>query len=236
VRHLVLPMADLDQRVTLSYRLAGTDQEITVELEMPTEYGQSDEVTLQALIQEVAEVEGRASDVRSAATAAEAREELRGLSLRILAHPLTDSPIARASLIRVRQSMEGLERLERGYTEELGAVVRKARYQSRHNLEKPLSAFSPTVEESLLFASGAVANSPITGPLGVDPAALALAPIERWRAWRAVPISTQGGRLIVLLENPKDGFKLAEIEQATGMRVRPLFRPVSADEIDQLLG
>ncbi|RYG34779.1 hypothetical protein EON81_14600 [bacterium] len=67
----------------------------------------------------------------------------------------------------------------------------------------------------------------------VDPALLSLLPMEIWRQYRAYPIRAKHGPIEVGMENPKDGFGLAELEKRLGQRVVAV--PASPEAIEAAL-
>jgi hypothetical protein len=64
-----------------------------------------------------------------------------------------------------------------------------------------------------------------------DPDLVALLPITQWLDWPALPVDRHGNMLTVIITSMRDGFLIADIERATGMRVRPSKRTASPEEI-----
>lgn len=218
-------------------RQSGLQQ--TLPLQVPAEFGHDERVRLEWLFQLAADAEAEMVTVRDPRSAGAMREVLRSILLRLLAHPAADDPEARAVLDRVRASMERLTRLERDYREEDAMVHRKRSMQSSHNLRERAQAYSSFEDEkdavrtsARRFMGAAQASQ---GHLQPDPACLALAPLDRWIGWKALPLGKEDARLVVALEDPRSGFVVAEMEKELGLRVRPVFAGVPADEIVRVL-
>jgi hypothetical protein len=65
--------------------------------------------------------------------------------------------------------------------------------------------------------------------------ALALAPLDAWINWEALPLDVQGETLVLALEDPRRGFVIKEIERHTNCRVKPVFAGVPSAEIVKIL-
>lgn len=236
-RRAVLPIRDLSgPPATLRYTPASDGRTRTEPVDLPAEFGRSDEATLWLLIERAAEIEEGAVAVRSPQTARDAREAVRSIVLRLLAHPLADTEVARAAVERLKAAIDRLERLEREYDEHEAVMHRKRSMQSGYNLRSPAKAYSAFADEAhdvQMMAFCAMAESRVE--LRGDPRALALAPIEKWREWRALPIRLDGNQLEVVCLNPRDGFLLRHLERELRVRVRPLFQRVTERELLEAL-
>ena len=130
-----------------------------------------------------------------------------------------------------------LERLERRYDEGEAALHRKRSHQTVHNLAERAKAYSSFEEDAVVLAGVQRAGSSADeNPATADPDALALLPAERWAAFPALPIRLKGRLLVVALERPRDGFLVAEIERATGLKVKPNATPLPGAAIRAGLG
>lgn len=221
-------------KVTVRYTLRETGQTLTEELTLPNEFGYSEDVRLEKLLLDAADEEAKMVDVRDPKSATEMKERLRGIVLKLLAHPASDQPHVASVIDRLKASIGRLANLERHYTEDEAVMHRKRSMQSSHNLSERAKAFSVFEDESsFIVASAAMAapNSQATGPIDIDPAAFALADQNDWLQWMAVPIGLKGKTLTVALENPRQGFVTAEIQKRTGLRVKAVFAGTSRDEI-----
>ncbi len=217
---------------TVRYATSSDGKVETCELSMPRDFGHSDEATFEMLMEEVADLEDRALSVRDPRSAASARESLRNVLLRIMGHPLADSPLALAVRDRLDRSIAELVGLEQHFDEREATIHRKRSMQAGFNVRERGKAFSSFAEDNLSITVAretAMELDPEARTL--DRTALVLAPIEQWRRWRALPIARRGRTIVVVVENPRDGFLLAEIEGSTGRRVRFSPQAMSAEEI-----
>ena len=216
---------------TLRLTLAATGATTTLRLEMPREFGHSEAATLELILEDAAQAEVDSTGVRDPRSAGETREAVRKVLLRLLAHPLADSPIAVAVRASLEANLDRLERLERQYDEREATMHRKRSYQASHNVTERAKAYSSFHEDRAAIGgmvAAASAAPPSAATLLADPALLALLPRERWLAWPALPTRKKGSVLDVALPNARDGFVVAAIEKETGLKVRPS----QADEAD----
>ena len=222
--------------MTVRYTHPERGETLTETLAMPSVFGHSNEATLELLIEEAGDAETTAASVRNPESAGAARAEVRRVLLRVLAHPLADSELALAVRASLEGTLDRLERLERNYDEETASLHRKRSFQSGHNLRERAKAYSSFEEDQVTTMRFSQTTMAASEPLEfkADSAALALAPLRDWLAWPALPIGVRGELLTVLLPNIKDGFVIAEIEKATGKRVRALVQ-MPASEIRALL-
>lgn len=222
---------------TIRYTPAGQTAHRTEQLTLPKEFGYSDTVTLEWLLKQASEVEGEMIGVRDPRTAGEMRERLRRIVFDLLGHPSADEPATSATILRLQASMERLQDLERHYDETTASMHRKRSMQSSHNLRERAKSFSSFEDEAAFLRqeSFAAYSSAVPVAVQVDARAFALALRERWIDWEAIPVSLEGERIVVAMEDPRDGFKIAEIERATGKLVQGMFAKMGRDDIRRML-
>lgn len=240
IKKLVIPNVVLTGDAILVYYVRATGKTGTLPLLLPEEFGQDDEVTLEFFIQQVTEIEAEMLQVRNQQTAREMHDRLRQVVMRLLSHPLVDTEIAQAVINSANGTLGRLERLSRSYDEDMAMMHRKRSMQKAHNLSQSAKAYSSfdDVEESVVLCS--VSPNFMLRPREVNdihpvPTGLALAPIEQWRAWMAVPMRIEPGRVSVAAVNPKDGLLRREIEKYTGCRVDMILHFYEEHEILQFL-
>ena len=211
---------------------------LTETLNMPSEFGYSEEVRLEYLLQLAGEAESAMLDVRDPKSASAMKERLRKVVLSLLAHPSSDTPSVAATIERLKASIERLAQLEMNYVEEDAMVHRKRSLQVSYNLREPANAFSSFVEDQDYVAQSArIASSTpmLREVVEISPEALALAPLEDWIRWEALPIGVDHNFVTVALEDPRRGFIRYDIEKAVKRTVKAIFAGISAAEIIGLL-
>jgi Mg-chelatase subunit ChlD len=224
---------------TLRFEVADTGECLTIDLDTPGTFAYSEEAALEVLLAEVVAFERLATSVTSRSAAAEAAERVRELMMRILRHPHAEQEHVRLVLNRLENLRDRLQRLEHEYDEIMASQTRKLMHQNSYNLRERAKGFSSCAEDDgLVSAFEAIATGSGGSDVAVvvDPRALTLAPVERWRGWRVLPVRFDGRNLSVLMVNSKaGGFILAEIERELRVRVRPIFRRVTEQEIFEAL-
>lgn len=233
----VFSVAGLGQLpVTARYTWTGDGVRRTENLVVPSDFGHSEDVRLEALLQEASAAEGDMVHVRNPRTAAAGRDRLRQIVLALLAHPSSDEPAVQAMIARLRDSLARLDRLERNYVEAEATLHRKRSSQSSYNLRERAKAFSSFEDEkdATLTTARLMAESPDT-PVEVNPEAYRLAPAVAWSRWQAIPVLASANEIVVAMEDPRQGFVLAEIGQTVGRRVRAVFTTLSPDAIQAKL-
>ncbi|HMS54652.1 MAG TPA: VWA domain-containing protein [Fimbriimonadaceae bacterium] len=221
-KQIVLKVTALTEPATIRFTRAGSSMYETVAIDLPTEFGFSDNVTLEALLAEIAESDRQASAVQDPTSARLAKEELRSLILRLMSHPLADSDVARVVREQAMQAIERLEQLERHYDEREASMLRKTRMQSAHNLTERAKAYTSEAGEFDAVRTFARQASAPTQSTRLDPVLFGMAPPEQWRRWRAYPVAREGRRLIVAMERARDGFLIDEMESALGLKIRAI--------------
>lgn len=223
-----------DLAISVRYTEKETGASHTDSLLMPTEFGYSEEVKLEYLLQKASDAEAEMLRVRSPRSAAEMRDRLRGIVLEMLAHPSSDESSVALVIDRLRASMLRLDELEKNYVEANATMHRKRSMQSSFNLKERAKSFSSFDDDAAFVASTSGMSAPVDA-LRMSPEALKLAPLEKWVEWQALPIDVSGGVIVVALEDPRRGFVISQIEKQTGLKVKSVFAGVSAEEIVRLL-
>ncbi|MGI8922855.1 MAG: VWA domain-containing protein [Fimbriimonadales bacterium] len=228
-RSTVLEISDLSGGLTVEYRLPGEKEARTAMFVLPTSFGISHEATAEKLAAEAQALMEGALDVQSSHAAAEIVTSLRGLILRVLAHPLADEPLLKGIHQQLDEARRRAKSLAKYWSEEGGTLFRKRSGQSAVTLREPSRAFSSFAEDRQAIAD--MRTSSYTHVAGeVSEEALALRPAEYWRRLRIVPRKLGGGMLTIALVDPKDRFVAGEIGRELGLRVRVSRR--LASEID----
>ncbi len=209
----------------------------TVNLNMPTEFGYSEATRVEHLFQRASEAEYQMIRVRDPRSAQQMREQLRGIVLQLLALPGSDEPHVMATIERLHASMARLEELERNYDEQQAMMHRKRSQQSSYNLRERKKAFSSFEDEQGFLRETMRDQYVALGVqvISVARAAFLLAPLMEWQRWAAIPISVTDTEIRVVMENPRQGFILHEIQERTGRRARADATSMDADAIQRML-
>ncbi|MCW5934735.1 MAG: VWA domain-containing protein [Fimbriimonadia bacterium] len=241
IKTKVFPILDLSGELRLQFRVVETGETISHRLVLPNSFGHSDEATLELLIQRVSILEMRMITLKDSGSANQLYSEARNVMMHILNHPLADSSVAQAVISGLKGTMERLDNLKRTYNEREAQYQRQRSMQKEFNLRNRGQSYSSFRDEedrmyalSVEFINSQGAKDE-QGNFRLDTDALRLAPIERWRTWRAVPVRSDYTGVAIVTENPKDGFRVREISQELGTRVRSIMHFASPEEIDQLL-
>lgn len=232
-KSVVIQVDSLAHAATIRFTEASTHNTVTQSFELPREFGHSDNVTFEAILTRIAELDRNSNRIRDPQSAREAREHLRIVLLSLMAHPLADSDVGQAVRAQTMQTIERLESLERHFDEVDASVMRKSRMQSAHNLTERAKAYSSDAGDAHVVASFARSARAPSAHVRLDPSLIALAPMDQWRRWRAFPIEKTGQTLVLAMERSRDGFLVSEIESILGLRVKTV--QVSPDEIDSVL-
>ncbi|RYG46168.1 VWA domain-containing protein, partial [bacterium] len=212
----------------VSLRFTGPDRRETLNVTMPTSFGHSDEATLAFYLERASRALHAALELRDSRSAERAAEGLRSAMLPILAHPFAERPEARYAVATLESAIAAAERLSRSYSEEDAVYERKRSAQFAHNVAHKDRAYA-SVQEDMLSLGESVET--VDEP--VDPTLLSRLPMEVWRKHRAYPMRAKYGPIEVGMENPKDGFGLAELEKRLGQRV--VATPASSEAVDAAL-
>ncbi len=230
----VIPVSDLGVGsgvITLS--ATGNAQRMTYRFDLPDVFGTSHDLTLELILQEAAQGEEVAADVRDKDAASRTIRVIRAVLLKLLAHPLSNSGVAQASKASLENTLNRLQDLERHFDEGDASIHRKRSRQTSYNYTERAKAYSSRPEDAAVnamlmdTARSKLGNQPQT----VDPSTKDLLTKAQWLAWPALPYGTEGERLFVQLVDQTHGFVIAEIEKATGKRVQPLDQSASPESI-----
>ncbi|MEZ0324638.1 MAG: VWA domain-containing protein [Fimbriimonas sp.] len=233
-KHIVMDANDLQgEPATVRYGLRSTGQRATHALLMPSEFGHSDDVTLEALIEKAARIEEEASSVRNPETAKELGLKVREVTLLLLAHPLADSELASAVVARLEQARERLVALERHYDAHEASMHRKRSMQSSMNVRDRAKSYSSFDEDRVSESAFLRSAMSSDDDLLESPASSVFlkARPEDWKRWKAFPASSGPNRILLLMVDPKDGFTISEIQKAVKQPVRPAMRPYTEAEV-----
>ena len=223
--------------MTLRFIDPVSKEERTVALHMPSEFGYSSDVQLASLVQQASDLEYEMVRVRNERAAGEMHERLRLLTLLFLSHPRSDDQEVRLIIERLNASLVRLQGLRERYDEREANLHRKRSSQMSANLREPDKAFAEdeAQRQTALRIARSKAGSVQREDLQVDPGALALAPLERWRSWKAIPIRVTRDQVEVAMLDPRQGFVLKDIEMTLKLRVIARFAEVDELEIDGIL-
>ncbi|MCE9560185.1 MAG: VWA domain-containing protein [Armatimonadetes bacterium] len=224
-----------DLVISVRYTEKATGVTHTENLRVPTEFGHSEEATLEYLLQRASEAEAEMLRVRDPKTATIMKGKLREVVLALLAHPSSDQAVVAATIDRLKASIDRLDLLERNYVEEDAMMHRKRSMQSSHNLRERAKAYSSFADDQMFVMESATEHLSAVAELKVERTALALAPLDKWIEWQALPLEIQGEVIVVALQDPRRGFVISEIEKQVGLRVRAVFSGVPSEEIVALL-
>jgi Mg-chelatase subunit ChlD/Arc/MetJ-type ribon-helix-helix transcriptional regulator len=218
---------------TLRFTDYETGKTETIELAMPADFGYSEEAALQALVQEVADAEDRATTVVDPEGARSMSEFIRALILKLLGHRLAEDPIVQALINQLEDRKLALEQLSVRFVHEDAMMYRKQSMQGSHNLRAPMSAWEgDNVSDRAAYAMNTRSRGDRDSITGVALDLFQRAKPEDWIRWKALPVFVAGGQERLAMSDPKDGFLLKEIQVATNMRVRCIPYPVDERELD----
>jgi hypothetical protein len=225
-------------KATIRYTHRAEKGLLTEVLDLPTEFGYSEEVRLEAMLQEAAKIESEMVNVRDPRSASVMKAKLREAVLGLLSHPSADEPMVASTIQRLQASILRLDDLERNYREEDAIFHRKRSMQSSYNMVERAKAFSSFDDERVSVANSvAYSTQSRSGILGngndlqVSQDVIALIPLQNWIQWGVLPIGLANGIIVVALENPRSGFVLAEIASASGLQVEPVFTGMPREEM-----
>jgi len=233
-RSIAIPIERLaGPAATLRFTDYETGKVETIELAMPAEFGYSEEAALQALVQEVAEVEDRATTVVDPEGAKTMAEVIRILILKLLGHRMAEDEVVQALVNQLEDRKLALEQLSIRFVHEDAMMYRKQSMQGSHNLRAPMSAWEgDVVSNRAAYAMATRSRGDRDNITGVALHFYQRAKPEDWIRWRALPVLVVGGQERLAMADPKDGFLLKEIQVATNMRIRCIPYPVNDQELD----
>ena len=239
VKRLVLPLKTLRrQPPVLDFTVRATGERVSLELGLPTGFGHDDNVTLEHLLAQVADLQEDMSGLRDSRTAGKLLKQVGQALEQVQAHPLAQGEIAQAVIEQLRNTAGRLRQLQRNYDYRRASTHRKTAWQAAHSMRDPYRGYAPPSSGDYDFAHSYARHA--TNPkyredLRVDPDALSLAPMECWVRWRAAPIGNSSREVLLVMHHPRDRFLQQEIKKALGKKVRVYQYPMRNDQIDRLL-
>jgi len=221
-------------RISVRYMEESTGITHTEEIHTPGEFGYSEEVKLEYLLQRASEAEGEMLQVRDPESAKEMKIRLRSIVLELLEHPKSDEPGVSLVIDRLKASVRRLEALEQDFDDRKATMHRKRSMQASYNIRERAKAYSSFEDDRAFVVMNAMTareTRSSSSKLTISKEALLLAPLEEWIRWEAMPLETADDHVIVAFEDPRRGFMISEIEKRIQRRVAPVFAGVRADEI-----
>lgn len=235
----VFAISSLDNlAITLRYRERATGITRTEPLALPREFGFSQEATLEDLLIQASQAESQMLDVRDPRSAARMKDMVRSIVIELLSHSASDTPAVKTVIERLKASIERLSQLEQHYSEDEAMLHRKRSMQSSHNLMERGKAFSAFEDETSYVREAAAMAAPSSvrrEPIVVDEPALNFATRQDWERWKVVPLAHTARTITIAMENPRDGFLIAEIQKVTGRKVKPVFADSDGEALVDLL-
>ena len=233
-KRVAIELRDLPREAEVRWMHSGTTRVDRAHLDLPNAFGQSDRATFQLLLDRTIALEADAVTVRNRESASALRERLRGLLLSMLNHPMADHDEARSAIARIEASCDRLEGLSRVYDERDATMHRKRSMQSSYNLRERAKSFSSFADEAPhVMQESRAMRAPAPLHMALDEARLARASMDQWRGWEAVPILAS--KPTVAMVNARDGFTIAEIEQALGEQVESVPLAGGTAELEDLI-
>jgi len=217
----VFEVETLPEKASIRYKTR-SGEVVEVELELPTEFGSSDEATAESLARKVSEFEGRAVQIRSKETAEAFAAEARTLLIAAMNHPLAKHPRLAFARKMLGASLARLESLVRNWDEHRASMHRKRSVQMGMNLTDSGKCYSSFAEDRETIASAqawSYAGRRLDG-WAVDTRAFDLLPRAEWIRLVAAPIRVSSGSIEVLVQDPLSGFLVDEIGRLTGRKVK----------------
>jgi hypothetical protein len=120
------------------------------------------------------------------------------------------------------------------YDERNATMHRKRSMQSSYNLRERAKSFSSFADEALhVMQESRAMRAPAPLHMAIDEARLARLSVDQWRGWEAVPILAS--KPTVAMVNARDGFTIAEIEQALREQVESVPLAGGTAELEDLI-
>lgn len=230
-KRVLIPVTGLSApAATLRFTDKQTGETKTIELAMPSEFGLFHRAGLERLLSLASVLHQEALKVRDENSARMLKARIKDLCIDLLSHPLSDEPAAKAALLGLERSAEQLESLSLQFDQSVAVMFHKRSMERDHNVRERAKAFSSSPEE-MASVSMLLDDSEVEVEVSVDPKALAIAPISKWKEWVMVPVKLEADRLIAATTKPKDMLRYANLELEIGVRIRPIFKYYDADEL-----
>jgi len=215
---------------------AGSLTQVQESIQVPPQFGYSETVKLELLLQRAADAQADMVTVREPVSARKMREVLRSIVLELMSHPSSDEQHVLHTLERLRASITKLEQLESHFDENEATLHRKRSLQMSHNLRERAKSFSSFDDDVEFLASTTRRSRPtVVAAVEASDEALAAYPLHLWIEWKAIPLKMTETNLTVAMSNPKRGFTLDQIEKITGRRVRAVAAGYSDAQVVGLL-
>ncbi len=238
VKRLVLPLKTLNRKPPiLAFTVRATGERVSLKLRLPTEFGHDDNVTLEHLLAQIADLQEGMAELRDSHTAGKLLEQVEQALEQMQAHPLHKSEIAQAVTKQLHSTAQRLRQLQHHYDYSTASTSRKTAWQAAHSMRDPYRGFATTTSGDYDFTHRYARHASASKyrELRVDPDALALAPMGAWLSWRAAPIELGSQHVSLVMHHPRDRFLIVEIEKALKMKVRVEGYPMTNPQIDRLL-
>ena len=239
VKRLVLPLRTLHRKLpVLEFTVRATGERVSLELSLPAEFGHDENVTLEHMLAEIADLQEGMGKLRNSHTAGKLLVQVMQALEKLEAHPLAKSEIAQAVIKQLQNTAQRLRQLQHRYDDRTGSTARKVAWQASHSMRNPYKGFAPPSSGDYDFAHLYARHGTRSGlprNIRVDQDALGLVPMEFWVMWRAAPIENDARKVVIVMHNPRDHFLLQEIKKKLGKNVRVLHIPMTHPQIDRLL-
>ena len=238
VKRLVLPLKTLHRKPPiLEFTVRATGERVSLELGLPAEFGHDDNVTLERLLAQIADLQEGMAELRDSHTAGKLLEQVMQALEKLREHPLHETEIAQAVIKQLHSTANRLQQLQRRYDYSTASTSRKSALQAAHSMRDPYKAFAPTTSGDYDFTHRYARHASTSKyrQMRVDPDALGLSPMECWLKWRAAPIGINSRKVLLVMHHPRDRFLIQEIEKALQKQVTVQKYPMRNDQIDRLL-
>jgi Mg-chelatase subunit ChlD len=241
VKRLVLPLKTLNRKPPiLAFTVRATGERVSLKLRLPTEFGHDDNVTLEHLLGQIADLQEGMAKLRDSHTAGKLLEQVMQALEQLQAHPLAKSEIAQAVIKQLRSTAQRLRQLQHRYDAGTASTSRKAGLQAAHSMRDPYKGFASTSSSDYVFMQAVAQHgtrSVLPNTWQVDVETLGLVPLERWLSWKAAPIECRFdySRACIVMVNPRDAFLRDEITKALGKKLEVEPSPITLGIIKRLL-
>lgn len=210
----------LPQEASIRYTTR-SGEVVEAALELPSEFGFSNEAKAESLARKVSEFEGRAVQIRSKETAEAFAAEARALLIAAMNHPLAKDARLASVIAMLEASLARLESLVQNWDEHHASMHRKRSMQASFNVTDSGKSYSSFPEDRTAIAYARAASyAGAVGGWAVDASAFDLLPRAEWIRLVAAPIRVSRVTIDVVVENPLSGFVADEIGKLTGRKVK----------------
>ena len=238
VQRMVIPTRSLRRKPpTLEFTVRRTGERVSVDLQMPTEFGSDDEVTLEHIFAQVADLHETIATVQSSEQADKLRLEVIAMLELLREHPLTQEEIAQTVIASLEHASTRLQELAHYFDQGQASLYRKTSYQRMYNMRRGSKGYGAAPEDAAFarqFARRA-RQQPRNAIWKANKYALRLASMQDWSSWQAVPVKMRDDHISVIMVNPKDAFVIQDMEAKLGKHIRVIPYPIEPDQIRNLL-